>query len=88
MPQRNDIPHILRDEVARAKIAYEIALTEWKAVSIDVPPGTPNPDGALKVRQAATSYRISMDSYDFALKEFNTFIREGIVPDRLKDDQG
>ena len=85
MPLRTEIPRILRDEVNRARTAYENAHTEFKAITTDIPSGIPAPDGALRIRNAGAKYRDTMEEYNQALDEFNVFIKNGTIPERLKE---
>jgi len=86
MPVRGDeISRILKQAVIRARSEYERAHAEFKAVTGDIPSGLPPPDGMQRIRNAGNSYRATMDAYQAALHEFNTYITQGRIPVRLKD---
>jgi hypothetical protein len=85
MPPRSEIPRILQDGFARARLTYESAHEEWKAVSSDIPSGLPHPDGTQRIRNASKNYYATMDEYHRAIDEYNEFIRHGTVPERLKE---
>ena len=51
----------------------------------DIPSGLPHPDGTARIRNTGVSYNFAVHAYSEALKEFNNFISDGIVPDRFRD---
>lgn len=87
MLKRTSIEAILRDEVERAKRAYQQAHTDFHGVTADIPSGLPEPDGTDRIRNAGNVYRSTMNIYSDALREFNNFVTDGVIPDRLKPER-
>jgi hypothetical protein len=83
VPKRSEIETILRDEVGRARRAYQQAHLDFNSVTADIPSGLPAPDGTERIRNAGHAYRSTMNVYSDALREFNNFITDGVIPERL-----
>ncbi len=71
----------------QARRAYEQAHEAFNSVTSDIPSGLPQPDGTDRIRNAGQVYRSTMNHYSEALREFNTFISGGAVPDHLKKEK-
>ncbi|HWE49468.1 MAG TPA: hypothetical protein VG273_06750 [Bryobacteraceae bacterium] len=84
MVSRDEAARILRDEVSRKKAAYECANVQFNAIADTIPSGLPTPDGTDRILNAGKNYRFTMNAYDQALREYNNFIRTGVIPERLK----
>jgi hypothetical protein len=52
----------------------------------DIPSGLPHPDGTHRIRNASKKYYATMDDYQRAIDEFNEFIKDGTIPERLAGD--
>jgi hypothetical protein len=87
VPYSNDIARVLRNDVFRAKRAYEVAHSEFMAVANDIPSQLPQPDGTARIINAGKAYRSTMDIYSRTLREFNNYIATGDIPDRIKENQ-
>jgi hypothetical protein len=83
-----EVSRILRDEVIRARMAYQSAHTEFNAIATDVQSGEPTPNGALRLGNAGAKYRSTMEEYYRALNEFNALLNDGTVPERLMRENG
>jgi len=83
MPDR-EIENLLKDEVDTANRAFHAAIREFRAIEWDIPSGR-HPDGIEKIKTFGNPYNFAMDAYTLALREFNAFIINGIIPERLKD---
>jgi hypothetical protein len=86
VPSRIEVSRILRDEVIRARMAYQSAHTELNAIAADVQSGEPTPNGALRLSNAGANYRSTMEEYYRAMNEFNALLNYGSVPERLRED--
>jgi hypothetical protein len=86
VPSHREIPRILGDEVTRARMAYQSAHAELNAIAADIQSAPSSPNGVLRIRNAGADYRSAMEEYDRAVNEFNAFLKGGVVPDRLKED--
>ena len=82
---RDEIKRILNDGVDLARAEYETARVEFMRTVAEIPSSLPPPDGTGWIRIAGESYRLSMRAYSTALREFNDFVLEGRIPDRLTD---
>jgi len=87
VPPADEVARKLRDEVFRAKKAYEVAHAEFMAVADDIPSQLPYPDGTARIVNAGQAYRSTMDTYSRVLREFNSYVATGVVPDRLKEGE-
>jgi hypothetical protein len=87
MLTRRDIEFILSGDLERARVAFESARENFRSIMSDIPSGIPQPDGTLRIELAGTAFRIAIDDYSVALREFNNFLIDGAVPERLIADQ-
>lgn len=85
MRTREEIEHVLFDDLDRTKIAHEKTRKAFNAVLADIPSGVPAPDGTLRITNAAKANTLAMNAYARALREFNKFIIDGAIPARLKE---
>jgi len=85
---RNEVARVLLGEVDRKKTAYQRAHTEFLSIAADIPSGLPTPDGTDRLINAGKMYRFTMGDYDQALREYNDFVRKGLLPERFKDKSG
>ncbi len=85
MPPRVDISRMLKDDVRLARIAYENAHADFKMVTAEIPSGLPSPDGVHRIRNAANSYRSALDDYQERLRDLDGFLRNGLIPPRVKN---
>ncbi len=84
MLNRDQIERILRDETEKAKEVYHRAHADFKEIAANIPSGLPHPDGTDRIINAGKAYRFTMNAYDQTLREYNTFILTGQIPERLK----
>ena len=78
------VEQTLIDEVNRARLVYEGRSKDFQVVVSDIPSGLPHPDGTARIRNAGICSRSAAADYAHALQEFNAFILDGVVPERLK----
>jgi hypothetical protein len=83
---REEIELSLKDEVLRTRKTYELASKEFKNFAWDAPSGLPHPDGGARVKISGNAYYSAMTAYALALREFNQFLVEGVIPDRLQTE--
>ena len=81
---RHKLERILADEVERARAAFEAAKATFVTVTSDVPSSIPQPDGSFRLERAGHDFRTTIEEYSQVLHEFNNFIIDGTVPDRLQ----
>ena len=86
MLSRSEIEKELVEKVQTTKEAYKTAHLRFNAVSSEIPSGLPHPDGRDRIRMAGAEYYSAMAAYNVALREFNTFLLDGSIPDYLKRD--
>jgi hypothetical protein len=84
MLSRTEIEKKLVEKVQTTKEVYKSAHVRFNAVSSEIPSGLPHPDGRDRIRMAGEEYYSAMADYNLALREFNTFLLDGTVPDYLK----
>jgi hypothetical protein len=84
MRTREEIENVLIAELDRTKMAHDKARKEFNALLADIPSGLPYPDGTLRMTKAGRANTQTMDAYARALREFNAFIIDGSIPERLK----
>ena len=77
------VEELLRDDLERARLQYEIAKAEFMHVCSDVPSGLPQPDGTQRIKNAARDQRASREAFQVAVNRFNDFILRGKIPDDL-----
>jgi hypothetical protein len=82
---RDETDRALRDNLDRAKLLFECARVEFKAMMHDIPSGLPHTDGTAEMQQAGNLYRSAMKDYRRAAEEFSDFLFHDIVPYRLKE---
>ena len=83
MPYRHDHLDIelrLKRELDRAREEYGTASRAFDLMVKDIPSGIPQPDGDLRIRQAAEASRAALRNYTLALKRFSLYTLSGIVP--------
>jgi hypothetical protein len=85
MRNRQEIETILKADLDLARLTYESARVEFSVVMSDIPSGLPQPDGTIRIRNAGALYNAAVQAYTEALREFNAFITEGVVPVRLNE---
>jgi len=87
MLSRSEIEKKLVKKVQTTKERYKAAHLRFSAVSSEIPSGLPHPDGRDRIRMAGEEYYSAMAAYNLALREFNTFLVDGSVPDYLNRDR-
>ena len=83
---RQNIESTLAVDLKKAQEAFNIAKKTFNDATREVPSGTPHPDGAHLLKRSGAAFRSSMEAYAQALSEFNRFIIDGTIPERLRDD--
>ena len=53
-------------------------------IQIPYPSGLPPTDGVLRIRNAGQAYHASLEAYAIALREYDAFTRDGMVPEPLR----
>lgn len=85
MTKREEIERILHDELERARSFYNSRTDQFHTAIKGIVPTDANlADGTPAIRAAGTERRGALGAYLLALKRFNDFVVNGIVPDDLK----
>ena len=85
MKRRDEIERILHDELERARSSYDSQTDQFRTATKGIVPKDASlPDGTPAIRAAGTERRAALEAYSLALKRFNNFVVNGIVPDDLK----
>jgi hypothetical protein len=82
--KKERIENILRAEVERARGLYEQERARFQGVTREVPSGIPYPDSVTRIRTAADDHNLALDAYKTALKRFNDYAINRIIPNDLK----
>ncbi len=88
MLSRQEIEEILESELNSATQRYNLARTEFTSIISDVPSGLPQPDGTLRIQNAARAQTAARESLMTSLRRFTDFNTKGIVPPELQESQG
>ena len=78
------IERILRGELDRTHRLYKAEAAQFRSVTQDIPSRIPQPDGVARIRQAADKHNDALDAYKTALRRFNDYAINRIVPDDLE----
>src|SRR4051812_3253199 len=78
------IESLLASEVEHARAAFQAAKANLRESTNDIPSEIPHPDGVHRIQRAGTEFHAAMAAYAIAIREFNDFLIDKCVPDRLK----
>jgi hypothetical protein len=78
-----DIEERLKGDLNKARVEYQVAWGEFQSMVKDIPSGTPQPDGELRIRQTGAASRTALQSYRRALMRFTEYCLSGTVPKDL-----
>ena len=85
MTRREEIERILHDDLERARILFDAETDEFRTATKGMTPSDDaDPEGTPEIRAAGTERRSALTAYSRALRRFNDFIQDGVVPDDLK----
>src|SRR3981081_1211647 len=79
----HEIDAFLIAEITRTKGLWDLSKQKFTLVVNDIPSGLPSPDGVARIKMVAAEHNFALRAYSAALNEFNEFIIDGKVPDRL-----
>ena len=88
MESRARIERALLTELKRAQEIYEQRRREFGAVIAEVPSGIPQPDGQVRITNARADNSSALEGFTRALRDFNDFVLNGVVPEHLKNPTG
>jgi hypothetical protein len=74
----------LRGDLEAARELHDDARHQLQCAVNEVPSGIPSPDGALRIRVAATAEKQARQAYMAAMRRFYEFIVEGKVPEDIE----
>jgi hypothetical protein len=83
-PSREKIERLLLNELEITKNVYEQRRNEFRAVISEIPSGIPQPDNQIRIENARVHTSAALELYTRALREFNEFVLNGVVPERMK----
>ena len=86
MRSREHIERVLSYNLDEARSAYENARKQFGIVIDDIPSRLPQPDGQLRIRNAARDEAVAREAYVTALRALNGFHIRRTGPERLKKD--
>ena len=78
------IERILRSELDRTHRLYKAEAAHFRSVTQDIPSRIPHPDGVTRIRQDCDKHNHALDAYTAALRRFNDYAINRIVPDDLE----
>ena len=84
MPARLNVERALAADLGRARFLYEQTSAYVRGLIVDVPSHIPHPDEGPRIKNAEISQESAKAAYVESLREFNGFIVDGVIPDRLK----
>jgi hypothetical protein len=85
MLSKDGIESALSVEVKRTTTEFREASRVFKSIMNEIP-SVPRPDNYDQIRMASKAYDDAMSANVLALREFNAFIIEGVIPERFKSD--
>jgi hypothetical protein len=85
MSPHREVEKILKAELDIARARFERVQAEFESIMSDVPDGIPEPDSALRFRNAGRARSAAHEAVAAALQRFSDFTLRGIVPDHLKE---
>ena len=89
MTRRDEIEKILHDDLEHARFLFDSETAQFRATTKEMTASNDtDPDGTAEIRSAGTERRAALEAYSLALKRFNEFIIDGVVPDDLKRSIG
>ena len=77
----SDIAAKLKAELDEANRENIAASAEFNSIMKDIPSGIPQPDGNLRIRQAAAKMNAAVQKHLFALKRYTDFVVRGVSPE-------
>lgn len=83
MLTREEVERVLREGLDRARVLYESTRCEFRDAISDIP-ALPTPDGHLQITKTGRANSAARDAFLQAIHEFNDFVLDGKVPQRLK----
>ena len=85
MSPHRELEKILKVELELARARFERVQAEFASIMADVPDGIPEPDSALRFRNAGRARSAAHEAVAAALQRFSDFTLRGIVPEHLKE---
>ncbi len=84
MRTREEIERRLRKELERARQAHEQAKEAFKDIGSHASSGLLHPNGRARIAKGRRALSAAMEAYSHAIREFDDFILDGKIPERLK----
>jgi hypothetical protein len=85
---KKDHPSSVHDALSQAlteaTLQAESAITEFNAVTSDIPSFIPQPDGAQRIHNASRALSAARNEIMKAHRRLNDYLERGIVPEDLK----
>ena len=78
------IERILLSELDRTHRLYKAEAANFRSVVRDIPSGIPRSDSDVRIRRVADKHNHALDAYKTALRRFNDYAINRIVPDDLE----
>src|SRR5450631_1741091 len=79
-----DVRTLLIQKLSEAVARAESASETFNAIMVEVPSGTPHPDGVQRIHNASREMSNAREEMMKAHHQLNEFILSGIIPDDLK----
>jgi hypothetical protein len=79
-----EMRHLLEDDFDVAQQRRIAASKRYAEIMSDIPNGTPQTDGADRIRQASGEYRASREAATEAMRRLSNFLIRGTVPPELE----
>lgn len=83
-PSKAEIESALLVEVGKAQTEFHEASSILRFVTKQATSGMPQLYSSGRIRTASKAFSDATSAYARALREFNAFILEGVVPERFK----
>ena len=77
----SDIAAKLKAELDEANRENIAASAEFNSIMKDIPSGIPQPDGSLRIRQAAAKMNAAVRKHVLAVNRFSDFMVHGVPPE-------
>lgn len=85
MQYREKVEASLLHELRRTQEIYERQRKQFTAVISEMPTGIPYLDSQTAITNARSVTSSALESYSRALRNFNDFVLNGVVPEDLKE---